>query len=226
MDKSRGRSTVQSDIFFLGYILFLLVTGRYPVDSHNRSITNFTMISPETDEIRWKIDETEDSAEPARKHLEKIIIKAATKNINKRFKTVEKFMTALERHIIRFNYNVNLTQENQEEINLKEVKEILFTGSLKNSSKTNTTDKSDNKTNAHTKNSHTKNDNFINKITPDPEIEKYFEKAPKNKDKSNMSLIWHSESHGSRNILDRIDPIWLVGIGIVVLFLIGLFLKI
>lgn len=213
MDKTRGRSTVQSDVFFLGYILFLLVTGNYPVDSQNKRLKNFAMISPETDDIRWKIDEPAGKNDIARKHLENIIIKAATKNITKRHKTLEKLMKALERHILRFDYNINSSDEDREEKKNREVKNILFTGK---------TDKHEKKRiNSPVKNS--------DKIKKDPEIEKYISVNAlpvQSESDSRMSLIWQSESSGERNIFDRVDPIWLVGIGIIILFLIGLFIKI
>lgn len=104
--KIRKTSSVGSDIFFLGYVLYILISGKYPLDSQNQRIRNFSTVDFDTSEIRWRLDEIRGN-EGARKALERILIKTTTRNISKRFKTIDNCLEAFEKHLFIHEYSLN-----------------------------------------------------------------------------------------------------------------------
>lgn len=141
--KFRKAPTVSSDIFFLGYVLYVLITGKYPLDSQNQRIRNFSSIDLDTREIRWRLDELRGN-DAARKALERVLIKTTTRNIAKRFKTIDNCLEALEKHLMIHEYSLNPEGVQDEgeffdeggsapansggKVEMEAVREILFDG--------------------------------------------------------------------------------------------------
>lgn len=240
--KIRTHASVHSDIFFLGYILYLLITGKYPLDSENRRVRSLSAISIDTDEIRWKLEDI-GGDEGARKNLERLLLKATTRNIVSRYKTIEKFLEALERHVGRYDYMVNMDEdeaqaETQEEMDT--VRDILFTGAGGTEQ-------------ASAAEASRQGDEAVSQDPRRPRQEPVPEKgagsgfpeqqpepsapalpgaaiAPSmsfEKKVHDHSLIWQSDLEiKGESFLSGIDPMWLVVIGVFVLALLGIYWKI
>lgn len=99
------------DIFFLGLLLYELITFRFPLKEKHRIITDLKMLAMFNMQNELLIDNREMDKE-AKRELENIIFKATTKEIEFRFNTIEDLQRSLEKWCAAFGKkNVSHTQK-------------------------------------------------------------------------------------------------------------------
>ncbi|PKK91956.1 MAG: hypothetical protein CVV64_00590 [Candidatus Wallbacteria bacterium HGW-Wallbacteria-1] len=228
--KTRSHTTVHSDIFFMGYVLYLLITGKYPVDAQNRRVRSLANISIDTDEIRWKLDDP-GGDDIARRNLDRLLLKATTRNIASRYKTVEKFLEALERHVGRYDYMINTEEADAAEESAGEldaVRDILFEAGSGNGEEPAGSSKKQVEADVRAE----RDSADLNQ----PSAEVSFEslpgasiapREPQVRSGTGHSLIWQSDQEvRGEYFLSGIDPMWLVVIGVFLVALLGIYWKI
>ncbi|MCK5685105.1 protein kinase [bacterium] len=116
------RSSTNSDIFFLGYILYTLIMGKFPEKMRGVKDLGEATIS---DEISWSLNARNLEMKEA-EELQKIIESSTSMDFSKRIKKIEDMLTKLDTFVKNNPNLVEIEDKNQSDIEeSNQVKDIL-----------------------------------------------------------------------------------------------------
>jgi len=124
------------DIFFLGFVLYTLITNKFPFRTKKR-ISDIATISSYLEELQWELGDI-NLNHKEKSELSRIILKAVTRNVKERYQTIEKFLNDIDKFCEKFPHIMEVTPESdevQEKLPSDNAKKLLLEAKAKKEDK-------------------------------------------------------------------------------------------